>query len=146
MLEFMENYAATIIIVIILALCIFFAIRRIIKNKKSGICTCAKKCSECNMDCSKTNKQQKSWWVKNSSAFLLFRQRKKRAKLSFFLSDHVKGTGLSSNGDWGLFGSSGSEVIKTSTSPKVITSISGSRYLLFSILISFQRMYVITYF
>ena len=56
MLTFLENNFATIIIAILLAVCIFLAIRRIIKNKKSGIGPCGQKCSECTMNCDRKNK------------------------------------------------------------------------------------------
>ena len=51
MINFLQNNYATIIIVILLAVCIFLAIRKIVKNKKSGIGPCGHKCSECDMNC-----------------------------------------------------------------------------------------------
>ena len=53
MLSFMENNFATIIIAILIAVCIFLAIRKIVINKKSGIGPCGQKCSECDMNCDK---------------------------------------------------------------------------------------------
>lgn len=51
MLVFLENNYASIIIVILLAVCIFLAIRKIVKNKKSGKGTCSCECSNCSMNC-----------------------------------------------------------------------------------------------
>lgn len=56
MLEFFENYAATIIICIVIIIAVIFAIRKIVKNKKSGIGPCGQKCCECNINCNKRNK------------------------------------------------------------------------------------------
>ncbi len=55
MISFLQNNFATIIIVILLAACIYFAIRKIIKNKKSGIGPCGHKCSECTANCDRKN-------------------------------------------------------------------------------------------
>ena len=51
MLVFLENNYASIIIILLLALCVFLAIRKIVKNKKSGKGTCSCECSNCSMNC-----------------------------------------------------------------------------------------------
>ena len=41
------NNTSTVIVIIVLALCIFLAIRKIVRDKKKGIGSCGQKCSDC---------------------------------------------------------------------------------------------------
>lgn len=42
---------ADILIVLLLAVAVFFALRKIIKDRKAGIGSCGENCSECLGDC-----------------------------------------------------------------------------------------------
>lgn len=53
MISFIQNNYSTIIIGLLVAVSIYLAIRKIIKNKKSGIGPCGQKCSECDINCEK---------------------------------------------------------------------------------------------
>ena len=47
MLAFIKLYGVTVITVIVLGLCIFLAIRKIVKDKKEGVGPCGQKCANC---------------------------------------------------------------------------------------------------
>ena len=47
MLEFLRENIATIITLVILGVCIFLALRKMVKDKKSGVGPCGQRCSEC---------------------------------------------------------------------------------------------------
>ena len=47
MLELLIDNWATIAAVIIIALCVFLAVRKMVKDKKKGIGPCGQRCSEC---------------------------------------------------------------------------------------------------
>ena len=51
----MPNIIITIITIAVIALAVFFAIRKIVKDKKSGIGACGCKCANCPYSC--PNKQ-----------------------------------------------------------------------------------------
>lgn len=42
---------ADIIIVLLLAVAVFFALRKIVRDRRAGIGSCGEKCSECIGDC-----------------------------------------------------------------------------------------------
>ena len=52
MLAFLQANWVTIVTLLVLALIVFFAIRKIVKDKKDGIGACGKKCSSCPHSCS----------------------------------------------------------------------------------------------
>ena len=47
MLHFIQNNFVTIIVLLVVAACIFLAIRKIIKDKKAGIGVCGQRCADC---------------------------------------------------------------------------------------------------
>lgn len=47
MLNFLANNWLTIVIIALIALAVFFAIRKIVKDKKAGIGSCGCKCADC---------------------------------------------------------------------------------------------------
>ena len=47
MLDFLRDNWATAAAVIIIALCVFLAVRKMVKDKKAGIGPCGQRCSEC---------------------------------------------------------------------------------------------------
>ena len=47
MLSFIQTYWITAVVIIALALIVFLAVRRIVKDKKEGIGACGCKCSDC---------------------------------------------------------------------------------------------------
>ena len=52
MLHFLQLYGVTIIVLAVLALAVFLAVRKIVKDKKSGIGPCGQKCANCPHACS----------------------------------------------------------------------------------------------
>ena len=57
MLEFLRENIVTIITVAVLLLLVFLAVRKMVKDKKSGIGPCGKRCSECSHGCDYSNKK-----------------------------------------------------------------------------------------
>ena len=49
MLLFAEQYGVTAVTLLVLALLVFFAVRKIIRDKKNGVCACGCKCANCPM-------------------------------------------------------------------------------------------------
>ena len=47
MLHFLQANWITIVVLIVLALIVFLAIRKIVKDKKNGIGACGQKCANC---------------------------------------------------------------------------------------------------
>ena len=47
MLQFLQANWVTIVVLIVLAFIVFLAIRKIVKDKKSGIGPCGQKCASC---------------------------------------------------------------------------------------------------
>ena len=47
MLHFLQANWITIVVLIVLALIVFLAIRKIVKDKKEGIGACGQKCANC---------------------------------------------------------------------------------------------------
>ena len=47
MLQVLQANGATILVILLLALMIFFAVRKIVKDKKAGIGPCGQRCSDC---------------------------------------------------------------------------------------------------
>ncbi|MCR5331311.1 MAG: FeoB-associated Cys-rich membrane protein [Lachnospiraceae bacterium] len=62
MLEWVSSNAANIIIVLILAAVVGYAVRTIYLNRKNGKCSCGGNCGSCGMygSCSDGGKQEKS--------------------------------------------------------------------------------------
>ena len=55
MLSFLKANIVTIIVWLLLAAVVFLAIRKIVKDKKSGIGPCGQKCASCPHSCGCTN-------------------------------------------------------------------------------------------
>lgn len=47
MLNFLMSNAATVIVLAVVAFFVFLAIRKIVKDRKSGIGPCGQKCADC---------------------------------------------------------------------------------------------------
>ncbi len=47
MLHFLQANWVTIVVLIVLALIVFLAVRKIVKDKKEGIGACGHKCADC---------------------------------------------------------------------------------------------------
>ena len=58
MLEFLQNNLSTIVIIAAVILCLFLAVRKIIKDKKSGKCSCGENCTECSKNCEYNTKNK----------------------------------------------------------------------------------------
>ena len=57
MLHFLQSNAATVILIAVIAFLVFLALRKIIRDRKSGIGPCGQKCSDCtrSAQCNKQN-------------------------------------------------------------------------------------------
>ena len=47
MLEFLKENGVTVLTLVILGVCMFLAVRKMVKDKKNGVGPCGQRCSEC---------------------------------------------------------------------------------------------------
>lgn len=51
MLQFLQTYWVTIVVLAIVLLAVILAVRSLVKNKKAGIGACGHKCADCPHNC-----------------------------------------------------------------------------------------------